>query len=87
MDAEMGPGGPDMGLGQMFSDPQLIAKLENNPKTAAFMKDPSFAQKISALQASGGKADMQQLFGDQRMLTVLGVLMGVDIVSRGKMTS
>jgi stress-induced-phosphoprotein 1 len=84
MDAEMGPGagaGMDMGLGQMFSDPQLVTKLQNNAKTRGFMQDPEFAQKVYALQASGGKADMTQLFGDKRMLTVLGVLMGVDIVS------
>jgi len=58
-----------------------MAKLQANPKTAEFMRDPSFAAKIAQLQANGGKADMQQLFGDKRMLTVLGVLMGVDIVS------
>lgn len=80
MDAEMGPGG-DMGLGQIFNDPGLIAKLQANPKTADFMKDPSFVQKIQQLQANGGTADMQSLFGDPRMLAVLGVAMGVDIVS------
>lgn len=80
MDAEMGPGG-DMGLGQIFNDPGLMAKLQANPKTAEFMKDPSFVQKIQQLQANGGTADMQSLFGDPRMLTVLGVAMGVDIVS------
>lgn len=81
MDNEaMGPGG-DMGLGKMFNDPQLMAKLAAHPKTKDFVSDPSFVQKIQQLQASGGKADMASLFGDPRMLSVLGVLMGVDIVS------
>lgn len=80
MDQEMGGSDP-MGMGQMFSDPQLKAKLMANPKTMQMMKDPAFAAKIDQLAASGGKADMAQMFGDPRMLTVLGVLMGVDIVS------
>lgn len=81
MDNEaMGPGA-DMGMGKMFSDPQLMAKLAAHPKTKDFVNDPSFVAKIQQLQSSGGKADMASLFGDPRMLSVLGVLMGVDIVS------
>lgn len=80
MDADFGPAG-DMGLGQMFTDPNLMSKLESNPKTAEFMKDSTFRSRILQMQASGGKADMQTMFSDPRMLTVLGVLMGVDIVS------
>lgn len=76
----MGPGG-DMGLGAMFKDPQLMAKLAANPKTKDFVNDPSFVEKIKQLQSNGGKADMASLFGDPRMMSVLGVLMGVDIVS------
>lgn len=79
MDSDMGPGG-DMGLGQMFNDPNLVSKLENHPKTAEMMKEGPFRARIAQLQASGGKGvDMAQLFGDPRMLSVLGVLMGVDI--------
>ncbi|KAL7421555.1 Hsp90 cochaperone [Cryptotrichosporon argae] len=71
---------PDMGLGRMFADPATMAKLQNNPKTKEFMKDPAFAQRIAALQANGGRgADISQIFSDPRMLTVMGVLMGVDI--------
>lgn len=80
-DSPFGPGG-DMGLGRMFSDPGMVRKLEAHPKTSAFMKDPGFAGKIRALQASGGRADMQGMMADPRMLTVLGVLMGIDIVGR-----
>ena len=80
MDSPFGPGG-DMGLGRMFSDPGLVAKLENNPKTKEYMKDPSFRHKIAQLQSGGGKTDLQGMMGDPRMLTVLGVAMGIDIVS------
>ncbi|CAD6577012.1 MAG: Hsp90 cochaperone [Tremellales sp. Tagirdzhanova-0007] len=72
------PGG-DMGLGKMFNDPQMVRKLENHPKTSSMMKDPAFAAKISQMQAGGGKGDLQGMLADPRMLTVLGVLMGIDI--------
>jgi len=74
-----GPGG-DMGMGKMFSDPQMVRKLENNSKTKEYMKDPEFAAKIRRMQAGGGNADLQGLLADPRMLSVLGVLMGIDIV-------
>ncbi|WRT66082.1 uncharacterized protein IL334_003035 [Kwoniella shivajii] len=72
-----GPGG-DMGLGKIFNDPSMITKLENHPKTKEHMKDPSFRSSVARLQASGGK-DMGAMMGDPRMLTVLGVMMGIDI--------
>jgi stress-induced-phosphoprotein 1 len=81
-DSPFAPGG-DMGLGKMFSDPGLMRKLENNAKTKEFMKDQAFVQKLRLLQASGGKGvDVQSMFADPRFLSVLGVAMGMDIVSR-----
>jgi len=78
---ENGPfGGGDMGLGRMFSDPGLIKKLESHPKTKDAMLDPGFRRKVEALQ-KGGQADLQGMMGDPRMLSVLGVAMGIDIVS------
>ncbi|KAK1924478.1 chaperone [Papiliotrema laurentii] len=74
-----GGAGDPMGLGRMFSDPGLVRKLESHPKTADAMKDPAFRQKVAALQASGGMADLQGMMSDPRMLSVLGVAMGIDI--------
>ena len=79
-DSPFGPGG-DMGLGKMFNDPGLKRKLEANPRTKEFMKDPVFAEKIRKMQAGGGQADLQGMLADPRMMTVLGVLMGINIVS------
>ena len=79
-DSPFSPGG-DMGLGKMFNDPQMVRKLENNPKTRDFMKDPAFAAKIRKMQGGGGQAELSGMLADPRMLTVLGVLMGIDIVS------
>lgn len=72
------PGG-NMGLGKIFSDPSMISKLENHPKTSALMKDATFRANMLQLQASGGR-NMSTLMGDPRTLTALGVLMGIDIV-------
>lgn len=73
--------GPDpmAQMGQMFSAPGLMTKLENHSKTKEFMKDPNFVAKVKSMQAGGGLR--QDMLADPRMLTVLGVLMGIDIVS------
>ena len=39
-----------MGLGKMFSDPDLFGKLAANPRTAKHLADPSFVQKVSIFQ-------------------------------------
>lgn len=61
----------------MFSDPQLIQKLAANPKTSSFLADPSFMAKLQSVQKNPNNT--QEMFGDPRMIQVLGVLMGVDM--------
>ncbi|ORX36911.1 chaperone [Kockovaella imperatae] len=73
-----GPGG-DMGLGKLFKDPALISKLESHPKTSSMMKDPTFRTRVMALQSGTKGAEIQVMMADPRMLTVLGVAMGIDI--------
>lgn len=72
-------GDPAAGLGQMFSDPNLIAKLAANPKTSSFISDPVFMNKIQQIQRDPKSLNPQELTGDPRFLQVLGVLMGVDM--------
>jgi stress-induced-phosphoprotein 1 len=36
-----------LGLGKMFSDPNLFGKLAANPRTAKHLADPSFVQKVT----------------------------------------
>lgn len=69
--------GPANGINNMFSDPNLIQKLAQNPKTASLLADPEFMAKLQAIQKN--PQNTQQLFDDPRLLQVLGVLMGVDI--------
>jgi stress-induced-phosphoprotein 1 len=61
----------------MFNDPQLIQKLAANPKTASFLADPSFMNKLNQIKSQPSMT--QDLFSDPRMIQVLGVLMGVDM--------
>lgn len=68
----------DMGLGKMFSDPNLIQKLKENPKTAEMMNDPNLVGKVLLLQQNP-KAGMQTMLSDPRMMTIMGVLMGIDL--------
>lgn len=72
-------GDPSAGLGQMFNDPNLIAKLAANPKTSSLLSDAAFMQKIQQIQRNPKSLDFGELMGDQRFLSVLGVLMGVDM--------
>lgn len=61
----------------MFSDPNLIQKLASNPKTSAFLADPTFMAKLQQIQQN--PQNTQELFTDPRMIQVLGVMMGVDM--------
>jgi len=61
----------------MFDDPQLMQKLAANPKTSKFLADPSFMMKLQNIKNNPG--DTNAIFQDPRMLTVLGVMMGVDM--------
>ncbi|TGJ82044.1 hypothetical protein E0Z10_g6719 [Xylaria hypoxylon] len=72
-----GGGDPMGGLGNMFSDPNLLQKLMSNPKTSGYFSDPSFIAKVQALQKN--PQNTQELFSDPRMIQVLGVAMGVDM--------
>lgn len=48
---ERGDGADAMGIGKMFSDPAMFAKLASNPRTAKHLADASFMQKVCVLCA------------------------------------
>ncbi|KAF7502822.1 hypothetical protein GJ744_005015 [Endocarpon pusillum] len=70
-------GGPMGGLDNMFSDPQLIQKLGNNPKTAPLLADASFMAKLQKLRQN--PRSLGQELGDPRFLQVMSVLLGIDM--------
>jgi len=65
------------GLNNMFSDPGLIQKLANNPKTSSYLADPTFMAKLQQLQTN--PAGFSDALSDPRMLQVMGVALGVDM--------
>ncbi|KAF7980888.1 hypothetical protein HWV62_36063 [Athelia sp. TMB] len=69
--------GDGLGLGKMFSDPNLLGKLATNPRTAKHLADPAFVQKIQMIQKNPRLAD--GALQDPRMIDVLGALMGIDM--------
>ncbi|RMZ75427.1 hypothetical protein DV737_g5289, partial [Chaetothyriales sp. CBS 132003] len=83
IDAEMkadgvtGSANDPMGMGNMFNDPQLFQKLAANPKTAPYLADPAFMQKLQTLGRN--PSALSQELGDPRFLQVMGVLLGVDM--------
>lgn len=81
LDSRGPPGGDDAGLGAFFKDPNLLGKLASNPKTAPHMADPGFVAKVQGL-AKGGNVDFASMLQDKRMLDVIGVAMGIDMVGR-----
>ena len=70
-------GDSSAGLGNMFSDPQLIQKLANNPKTSRLLADPEFMGKLQRIRQNPNSIGMEMQ--DPRFLQVLGVLLGVDM--------
>lgn len=67
----------ESGLGSMFRDPNMLAKLAANPKTASLLADRDFVAKLQALQTS--RSLPADALSDPRMIQVLGALMGVDM--------
>ena len=76
-----GAGGPGGGLGNIFSDPQIFQKLAANPKTSGYLADPSFMQSLQRIRQNPN--DINAALQDQRMLQVMGVLMGIDMSFMG----
>merc|ERR1712098_35537 len=61
----------------MLQNPQNIQKLMNNPKTAAYMKDPQFMQMFQmCMQNPQMMSGLMQ--SDPRFMDVLSVLLGID---------
>ena len=68
---------PSAAMGNLFRDPQLFEKLERNPNTEGLLKDSSFVQQLKDLQS--GRANPMMALQDQRMIQVMGALIGVDM--------
>ncbi|KAF9360187.1 Hsp90 cochaperone [Mortierella sp. NVP85] len=64
-----------MGFGQFFG-PDVFTRIAANPKLAPFLSQPDVMEKVRAIQAN---PNMMNLYmQDQRIMTILFGLMGVD---------
>lgn len=69
---------PDMGLTQIFNDPNLIEKLKQNPKTSEMMNDPALVAKLIQFKTNP-QALAADLMKDPRLMTIMATLMGIDL--------
>ena len=68
-------------MAAMFSDPNLMARLAVAPETRNFMSQPDFLQMIAAIQKDPNR--INEYVGDQRMMAVLSVLLGMNVQGAG----
>lgn len=61
----------------MFSDPKMIQKLASNPKTASYLADPDFMNKLQQLKSNPNAVG--SYMQDPRFLQVMSVLLGIDM--------
>jgi stress-induced-phosphoprotein 1 len=61
----------------MFSDPNMIQKLANNPKTASYLADPDFMNKLQQLKSNPNAVG--SYMQDPRFLQVMSVMLGIDM--------
>lgn len=71
-----GPGDGDA-LMNPFADLQIWEKLEADPKTREFLKDPDYKLIIETLHRS--PKELGKFLKDSRVMTTLGVLLGVQL--------
>jgi len=66
-------------IGSMFNSPDLMGKLASNPNTRAYLSQPDFMAMLRAVQKD--VSVLNQYLSDPRMLNVLSVAMGVQVMS------
>lgn len=71
----------DMGLGQIFQDPNFLQKLASNPQTASFLGDPTFMEKLNRIRTD--PSAIQNEISDPRVMQVIGALLGIQMEMPG----
>ncbi|KAF5306204.1 hypothetical protein FQR65_LT07481 [Abscondita terminalis] len=71
------------GFPNPFASPDVLIKLQLDPRTKGFMKDPSFISLLQQIQKNPNL--LTQSLQDSRIITALGVLMGFDMTQEEPM--
>ena len=69
-------------FGDIFSRPDVWVKLSQDPVTRGFLQQPDFVQMLQDVQKNPGHLNLY--LQDQRMMQVLGVLLGINISAASK---
>jgi len=64
---------------KMFTDPNLLGKLATNPKTRAYLSQPDFMKIFGEIQRDSNA--LQRHMGDPRVMDLLSVALGVNVMS------
>lgn len=68
--------GKDTGF-DLLGDPNVVSKLQSNPKTAEYMKDPEFVKQLKDL-SKNPMAALQTASKDPRLMQAVAVALGLD---------
>jgi len=70
----------NMNMNNPFNDPNLERKLAADPKTAAYLSDPSFLWTLQQLKAN--PQNLSMFAKDEKVMNVLSVLLGIPMENR-----
>lgn len=63
-------------FGRMFNDPQGMQRLQDNPRTREYLKDPSFVRNFEMMK-SNPMAALSGQINDERLMEAMSVLLGI----------
>lgn len=75
--------GPGSEFDRIFHDPNTLAKLLKNPKTAGYMQDPTFLDALQKMSKDPMSVLSSGQQPDPRLMEALGVIMGGDLDMEG----
>jgi len=68
---------PDLGMGNLFKDPQFLEKLARNPRTSAYLGDMEFMEKLERIREDPNL--IQTELRDPRIMQVIAALLGLQM--------
>jgi len=69
--------GADLGMGNLFKDPQFLEKLARNPRTSSYLEDVEFMEKLERIRDDPNL--IQTELRDPRIMQVIAALLGLQM--------